>query len=117
MDVGRFDFRATVYAITTTVDGRGGRSSNYAEAFTRWASLTRMSGTLALQYAQLYKGETYEIGLRYDSTTKALLDEIIDKHEVKVDGRFFRIREVDNVDQADNFIRLVVTLIPNKTSI
>lgn len=95
----KMDKRVSIQTRTQTTDGQGGFTESWATDATVWARIEPMKGYEKFQAMQLQVPLTHKVTIRYRSgltTAKRML----------FGARVFDIKEVINLDEANNFLVL-----------
>ncbi len=93
------DKRIAIQAVSRAGDGQGGSDETWAEVAQVWAQIEPIKGYERMQAQQLAAPVTHKVTLRWQ-------DWITTAHRIYYESRVFNIKEVINVDEAKQFLKL-----------
>lgn len=101
MDAGKRDRRLTFQALAETKDSAGGLIQTYSDDFTRWASLSGLTGSEKYINGELIGVVSHKIGVIFDSKTALLNNK---KYRAVIGDRYFKIISVINIRESNQDI-------------
>ena len=95
-----FDEYIEIQSLTETDDGYGGLTEEWAVKINLWAKVIDVSGTEVEVYGRLESTRSISFVTYYR-------DDIDEKDRVYLDGRYYYIKYIENVDRRCGFLRVV----------
>lgn len=95
----RMDKRVTLQSVAQASDGQGGFTDTWSSVASLWAEIEPLNGYEKLQAMQLASPVTHKVTIRYRAG-------VTTKDRLLYSGRVFHIKEVINVGEDGNFLRL-----------
>lgn len=98
---GKMRRQAVLESPQEVSDGAGGYSLSWQEEATLWAEMRPLSGKEKVVADKLQASLTHRVVLRYR-------DGVTPQMRLQMDGRYFNIRRVINVEERNEFLELLV---------
>lgn len=102
INAGDFNRRITIVRRTNTTDSDGFNTFTEAEVCKAWAKINTTKGFTLIAQGSSFEDATTRMLIRWSST------EILNTDIVKYNGKEWRIRYQNNIDQLNKFIELQV---------
>ena len=97
--IAQMKHRVALQSVAQASDGQGGFTDTWTTSATVWAAIEPLNGFEKLQAMQLASPVTHKVTIRYRAG-------VTTKDRLLYGSRVFHIKEVINVDEDRNFLRL-----------
>jgi SPP1 family predicted phage head-tail adaptor len=96
-----FTEQVAIEALTLTSDGAGGQAQSWTLRGNVWAIIEQKSGSDPEVSGRIATREGYQITIRYWA-------DVATKDRVEVDGKYFRVVRIDDIERKKKFMKLYV---------
>tara|TARA_Y100001972_G_C7582027_1_gene291914 strand:+ start:100 stop:426 length:327 start_codon:yes stop_codon:yes gene_type:complete len=100
--IGKMRHRLELQKATNTTDAGGGMTQSYNTINIIYGAITPKSGNEKYRQGMVQESTTHEIMIRF-------VKNISTKYRIKFENRVFNIKNIQNVEERDRFLKLKCT--------